>query len=199
MPDDDPGLRFEVLVEQEQVLDRTGAREAQREVLDRLLATAGDDPERRAHALVAQGRWLFFHSDYASTVPVAQEATALAVQVGRADLELQALLLTGRALAFRGDHAAAREHLGRLLVRAQEVGSLREVAETQRLLGRGGHQPARAAGGRRGAARGPPPPTARPPTWRARRWPPASWPRCTCSPGTWSRRAGPRRRRWRSS
>ena len=134
-PDDDPGLRFDVLIEQEQVLDRTGARDAQREVLDRLLDTAGDDPERRAHALVAQGRWLFFHSDYAATVPVAQEATVLAVQVGRADLELQALLLTGRALAFRGDHAAAREHLGRLLARAQEVGSLREVAETQRLLG----------------------------------------------------------------
>jgi class 3 adenylate cyclase/predicted ATPase len=135
VPDDDAALRFEVLLEQEKVLDRTGAREAQREVLDLLPRAAGDDPGRQAQAELARGRWLFFHSDYAAAVPVAEHATALARQAGRHDVEVQALVLAGRSLAFRGDHLAAREHLHRVLPRAQEVGSPRDVAETQRLLG----------------------------------------------------------------
>lgn len=135
VPADDPDLRFEVLAEQEQVLDRAGRREEQRRVLDALMEAAVGDRARRARALVAQGRWLFFHSDYADAVPVAEEAAGLARQAGRGDLEVQALLVTGRSLAFRGQHAAAREHLTSLLPLAHDAGSLRDVAEVLRLLG----------------------------------------------------------------
>lgn len=135
MPADDPDLRFEVLAEQELVLDRAGRREEQRRVLDALREAAAGDPARRARALVAQGRWLFFHSDYADAVPVAEEAAGLAREAGRGDLEVQALLVTRRSQAFRGHHAAAREHLTSLLPLAHDAGSLRDVAEVLRLLG----------------------------------------------------------------
>ncbi len=132
---EDRELRFEICVEQEKVLDRLGRRTAQRRVLDAMAERAGPDPAHRAVAHLAQGRWLFFHADYTAAVPVAGEAARLARAAGREDLEVEALVLGGRSRAFRGDHRAAREELEAVLVRAREVGSLRQVAETERLLG----------------------------------------------------------------
>jgi class 3 adenylate cyclase/tetratricopeptide (TPR) repeat protein len=132
---EDSDLRFEIWVEQEKVLDRLGRRDVQRRVLDAMADRAGEDPARRAVALLAHGRWLFFHADYTSAAPVAREAAQLAREAGRDDLEVEALILGGRSRAFRGDHGAAREDLEAVLARARQVGSDRQVAETQRLLG----------------------------------------------------------------
>ncbi|WP_169448556.1 ATP-binding protein [Ornithinimicrobium pekingense] len=131
----DDDLRFAVLLEQQLVLDRTGRREEQRDVLDRLETAAGDDPGRRARVLVERGRWLFFHAEYPDAVEVAGQAAELARRAGRPEEEVEARIMVGRALAFAGEHAAARERLESALVMAREHGTHRQVAEGLRLLG----------------------------------------------------------------
>src|SRR5690606_29156472 len=86
----DGDLVFEVLLEQERVLDRVGRREEQRDVLDRLDEAAGDDPARRVRVLLARGRWLFFHAGYAEAVPVAREAAVVARAAAQVEQELEA-------------------------------------------------------------------------------------------------------------
>lgn len=132
---DDPALVFDALAEAERVADRLGDREGQRAILAELLAAAGDDPARRSLALAARGRLEFFHAQYPQAAATGQEAADLARRAGRIDLELDALVLGGRSLAFHADHEAARDHLRALLARAHQAGSGRHVAEAQRLLG----------------------------------------------------------------
>jgi class 3 adenylate cyclase/tetratricopeptide (TPR) repeat protein len=131
----DDDLVFEVLLEQEGVLDRTGRREEQREVLDRLDRAAGDDPGRRTAVLLARGRWHFFHAEYAEAARAGLGATEAARAAGRPTSELEARLLQGRALAFAGDHEAAREHLEETRLLAAERGAPRALGEALRLLG----------------------------------------------------------------
>src|SRR5690606_1461380 len=131
----DEELLFEVLLEQQRVLDRTGRREEQLEVLDRLEEAAGADLGRRATVLVERGRWLFFHAEYPDAVRVSAQATELADGAGLAEQEVEARLMGGRSLAFAGEHAPAREHLHSALALARERGTDRQVAEALRLLG----------------------------------------------------------------
>lgn len=131
----DGDLLFEVLLEKERVLDRTGRREEQRVVLDALAEAAGDDPGRRARVLVARGRWLFFHAEYADAVGVSEEATRLAGAVGLREEEVEARIMSGRSLAFSGEHRQARDHLQAALDLARECGTLLQVGEALRLLG----------------------------------------------------------------
>jgi class 3 adenylate cyclase/tetratricopeptide (TPR) repeat protein len=131
----DGDLRFEVLLEQERVLDRTGRRDEQRVVLDHLDEAAGDDPARRARVLVARCRWLFFHAEYPDAVEVSAEAAELARTAGLTEEEVEASVMGGRALAFAGEHTVARDHLESALGMAREHGTPRQVAEALRLLG----------------------------------------------------------------
>lgn len=128
-------LHFEVLLEQERVLDRTGQREEQRTVLDSLAEAAGDDVARRAKVLLARGRWLFFHAEYADAVRVSTEAATLAKRGGLGEEEVEAWIMGGRSLAFANEHSAAREHLQTALEMAREAGTMRQVGEVLRLLG----------------------------------------------------------------
>ncbi|MGH8912852.1 MAG: ATP-binding protein, partial [Acidimicrobiia bacterium] len=134
-PPGETTLRFDILAGREAVLDRIGSRDAQRETLDVIAGLNDLDDARRAQAQIAEGRWRFFHSDYAGVDPFVEKAARLARQAGRTDLELDALTLGGRALSFRPDHLAAREYLEEVLARARSVGSHRHVGETLRLLG----------------------------------------------------------------
>ncbi|SOC57180.1 ATP-binding protein [Ornithinimicrobium cerasi] len=131
----DEELLFEVLLEQESLLDRTGLREEQRGVLDRLDGVAGEDPGRRARVLLARGRWAFFHAEYADAARVAEEAARMAREAGLGEEEVEASVMRGRALAFAGEHAAARRQLETTLPMARDGGTPRLVGETLRLLG----------------------------------------------------------------
>lgn len=128
-------LLFEVLLEKERVLDRTGRREEQRVVLDGLVEAAGDDVGRKAKVLLARGRWLFFHAEYADAVQVSSEAAALAGEAGLHVDEVEAWIMGGRSLAFASEHIKARRHLQAALDMAREVGTMRQVGEALRLLG----------------------------------------------------------------
>ncbi|KAB7743219.1 AAA family ATPase [Nostocoides sp. F2B08] len=128
-------LRFEVLLEKERVLDRTGRRDEQRAVLDSLVEAAGDDLGRRAKVLLVRGRWLFFHAEYADAVRVSSEAAALAEKAGLRTDEVEAWIMGGRSLAFASEHLKARRHLQAALDMAREAGTMRQVGETLRLLG----------------------------------------------------------------
>ncbi|HJR92265.1 MAG TPA: tetratricopeptide repeat protein, partial [Acidimicrobiia bacterium] len=133
-PGTEPALEFDILLAREAVLDRLGRRDEQRDVLDAMSAFTDLDGVRRAQTRLAEGRWLFFHSDYAQVEPVADEAVQLARQAGNVELELDALMLGGRTRAFRNDHLGARAFLENVLEQARTAGSLRQVAEALRLL-----------------------------------------------------------------
>jgi hypothetical protein len=179
VPPDVVELRFEVFAEQERVLDLMGRRAAQRAALDAMTDAVGDHPSRRSRVLTAQARSLFHHFDYAAAVPVAQEAAELAVRAGRTDLELQALLLGGRSLAFRSDHAAARRYLGEVLVRAGQVGPggtwprPSGCSASSRPTCTRSRWPSRCSASRSSSS-------GRGPTWRGRRWRPRSSAPCCC-------------------
>lgn len=134
-----PGARddllFEILLEKERVLDRTGRREEQRGVLDALTEVAGDDVGRRAIVLLAQARSLFFHAEYAQAAQISAEAAALAAEAGLFEDEVEAWVVGGRSLAFASEHLKARRHLQTALEMARERRALRHAAEALRLLG----------------------------------------------------------------
>lgn len=127
---------FEVLLDREKVLDRTGHREEQSLVLDRLEEVAGTSEGRRARVVLARGRWHFFHAEYAEGVRLGRRAADLALTAGLVDEQLEAGLLAGRSLAFDGEHAAARVQLEQTLAQARTVGAHpRQLGEALRLLG----------------------------------------------------------------
>lgn len=128
-------LRFDILAAQEGVLDRVGLRDHQRQVLDAMASMETVDTPRRAEALLAEGRWKFFHAEYESAVTFAERSADLAAGVGRPDLELDGRLLAGRSMAFRSDHRAAREYLEGVLAAARQAGSRRHEAACLHLLG----------------------------------------------------------------
>lgn len=132
----DHEVLFDILLERERVLDRTGAREEQHQVLDRLDGAAGDDPSRRARVLLARGRWHFFHAEYDVGADLAQQAIQRAQVAGLVEEHLEAQLLLGRCLAFAGEHLAARKHLEATLTETGgDRSHPRQVAEALRLLG----------------------------------------------------------------
>ena len=134
VPDSEQALWADVLLAREAVLDRLGRRDEQRATLDELAAATGLDPVRRAKALLAHGRWLFFRGDYAAVPPVADEAARLAREAGRTDLESDGLMQGGRSLAYLNEHAAARELLGQALTTARSTEDHKRAGEVLRLL-----------------------------------------------------------------
>ena len=134
-PAREAALRAEVLFAREEVLDRLGRREEQRQVLDELAAIKGLGPAERARTRLAEGRWYFFRGEYDDVPPVAEAATALAREAERPDLEADALMQGGRALAYRNRHAEAREWLHRSLAKARAIGAHQAAGRALRLLG----------------------------------------------------------------
>lgn len=132
--DDDPSLRFDVLLAREEVLDCVGDRPAQRAVLDELAGLDRVDDGRRTSRLLAEARWAFFHGDYVASTSIADHAAALARSAGRGELEIAALVAGGKSHAFRGEHDTARRLLGESLDRARDAGDVAAAAESLRLL-----------------------------------------------------------------
>jgi class 3 adenylate cyclase/tetratricopeptide (TPR) repeat protein len=133
-PATDAVLRFDALMECEAVLDRTADRDRQRKVLDELATIEGIDESRRARLRLCEGRWHFYHGEYATVARIAAEAATLAGQAGEVDLELEALALGAKGLAFAAEHHAARAKATELLAKAGEAGNQRLRGEGLRLL-----------------------------------------------------------------
>lgn len=128
-------LRFDILCARESVLNRVGRRDEQRALLDELADFEGIDDVRRARARIAEAWWRFYHSEFSSTIPVAEAAADLARSAQRSDLELEALLLAARAMAFHAENRPARTLLETILEQARSAGHEGSAAEAHRLLG----------------------------------------------------------------
>ena len=132
--DAEPELRFDVLRELEAVLDRRGEREAQRKVLDEMGAIAGIDDVRQARLLLCEGKWRFFHSEFAAVAEFVDEAAVLARSAGNVDLEMEALELGAKSLGFHAAHEPSRAMANELVAMARAAGNDRMLGDGLRLL-----------------------------------------------------------------
>jgi class 3 adenylate cyclase/tetratricopeptide (TPR) repeat protein len=133
-PDADADLRFDALMACETVLDRTAARVEQRKVIEELGTIRGVDDTRLARLRLCEGRWQFNHGEYAAVAPLVGEAAKLAGRTGEVDLELEALALGAKSLAFAAEHEGSRAMSNELLAKAADAGNQRMRGEALRLL-----------------------------------------------------------------
>ncbi|MET0830987.1 MAG: adenylate/guanylate cyclase domain-containing protein [Acidimicrobiia bacterium] len=133
-PEADVDLRFDTLMACESVLDRTAARDEQRKVIDELREIDGVDDTRLARLRLCEGRWHFNHGEYATVAPFVGEAVELAGPAGQVELELEALALGAKSLAFGAEHDASRSLSNELVVKANDAGNQRMRGEGLRLL-----------------------------------------------------------------
>jgi tetratricopeptide (TPR) repeat protein len=136
LPEDDPGLRFDLLLARENVLERLGDREAQQATLALLdEAIAGsDDASRTVQVLLAGTRYAFNESDYSAQAVTARRAVELSKEAGLVETEVDARLWWGKGLAWEGQHDAARDVLEEALAGARATGQQVLVGETLRYL-----------------------------------------------------------------
>ncbi len=164
---DELGLRIDILLAIEGVLDRIGDREAQRTVLDALGdAEDGTDPLRTATILLAEARWFYFHGEYDTSADVSAEAVAVARKAGSTRLEAEALNRLGSALAWSGEHDRAQAALhtrpGPRHRRRRSVAHRRQPPDSVGSCGQQGRLPHSARPGRTGARHPSGPPRAVP-------------------------------------
>ena len=132
---DDLGLRFDVLAAREALLDRTGHRDEQHEVLAEMAGLEPDlDQARRVQLLLAQSRVAFVHSDYDSARKHSGEAVQLAIAIHRDDLRAETTLWQGKALTWAEDPDAARSCLTLAVQLARSAGRPTLVGEGLRYL-----------------------------------------------------------------
>jgi class 3 adenylate cyclase/tetratricopeptide (TPR) repeat protein len=128
-------LRSDILLALAGALSRTGDTSAELTVLGELdSGTSGLDSRRRAGVLLARAGWEFRRSHYDSSATLAGQAVRLTDEDGDPALRTSARLWRGRALAWQGRHAAAREALEDALVRARESGDPSLISESLRYL-----------------------------------------------------------------
>jgi len=135
-PEDDRHERFSLLLVREQVYDRQGNRDSQRQDLAALeeLAMALADPQKRAEVALRQASYAFFSADSARCQFFAQAAEGLARSLGNPELEAQAHRLWAMALFYPGQHNEARNKLERGLALARSAGARWLEAEILRQL-----------------------------------------------------------------
>ena len=133
-PEADVDLRFDTLMACEVVLDRTATRDEQRKVIEELGTIGGVDDTRLARLRLCEGRWHFNHGEYAAVAPIVGEAAKLAGRAGEVELELEALALGAKSLAFSAEHEASRSMSDELVAKASDAGNQRMRGEGLRLL-----------------------------------------------------------------
>ena len=132
---DDLGLRFDVLAAREALLDRTGRRDEQHEVLEEMAGLEPDlDQARRVQLLLAQSRVAFVGSDYDRARKHAGEAVQLSIAIHRDDLRAETTLWQGKALTWAEDPDAARSCLTLAVELARSAGRPTLVGEGLRYL-----------------------------------------------------------------
>ena len=133
--DDDLALLFDVLAAREELLDRTGHRDEQYDVLEQMAALEPDlDQARRVQLLLAQSRVAFVHSDYDKARKRAGEAVQLSIAIHRDDLRAETTLWQGKALTWAEDLDAARACLTQAVELARAAGRPTLVGEGLRYL-----------------------------------------------------------------
>jgi tetratricopeptide (TPR) repeat protein len=122
--EDDPDLRFELLLAREAVNDLRGVRELQLQDLSSLEALAedsGDDWKRTTVAL----RWAGYHiatSDFAASRESAEKATHYASCVGAQEMVAEGYFAQGRVLWLQARYTPARACYERALALSQQTG-----------------------------------------------------------------------------
>lgn len=93
-----------------QVFDVRAERDAQRAALDAMqeLAETLDDDARRSYVLLEKCAFVAMQGDYRATIPLAQEAAAVARRAGNLNLELRALAYKAQSLIFFRDMETTR-------------------------------------------------------------------------------------------
>ncbi len=133
--DDDPWLRFDILLEREALFDRIGEREEQQAALDGMLELADQvDPPRLVRLYLAQSTLRFMHSEYAAARDDAARAVELAGEIGHAELLAQATLLEGKARTWDADAEGAEAALNRAVELSRAVGRPALLGESLRYL-----------------------------------------------------------------
>jgi len=147
-PEGELPKRYELLLALEGVYDLMGAREAQRQELARLAATAealGDDG-RRAEVALRRAQWAIRISDFSACIAAAQRAVCLAGTASDVHRESAGYGQWGMALHDQGDykgslsrfeHGLALSHAARTSARgpAEITESLRLEADSLRRMG----------------------------------------------------------------
>ncbi len=131
----DPHLRFDILLAQEDLLDRRGEREAQQRVLDSMAALVEHlDPARQVGLDLAQSRFQFSHSEYDTARLHADRAVEIATEIGDHALRAEATLAQGKALTWAAEGEGAQVCLTRAVELAREIGRPALIGEGLRYL-----------------------------------------------------------------
>ena len=134
-PEDDPGLRLDILVARDEVNDRIGDLEAQQRDLEEMDALADRvDVPRHVQLLMASSRFQFKGSDYAAAVEHATHAAGLAEEAGLEELHTAAMLLLGKALTWANDNDGAREAITTAVEQARTLDRPDLLGEALRYL-----------------------------------------------------------------
>jgi class 3 adenylate cyclase/tetratricopeptide (TPR) repeat protein len=132
---DDVRLRFDILLEREELFDRVGEREDQQVALDRMLELADQvDDARRVRLYLTQSTVQFMHSDYAEARKHAARAVELATEIDHAELLAQATLAEGKACTWDADAEDADVCLTRAVELSRKVGRPALLGESLRYL-----------------------------------------------------------------
>ncbi|MET0999443.1 MAG: adenylate/guanylate cyclase domain-containing protein [Marmoricola sp.] len=134
-PADDHHLRFDILLEREELLDRLGEREPQQQALAAMSELTDHlDPPRQIRLDLAQSRVQFSHSEYDDARRYADQAAELAAQIHHTELLAEATLLQGKALTWAADGEGAHACLLQAVELAREVGRPAVLGESLRYL-----------------------------------------------------------------
>ncbi len=98
-------------------------------------AIAGIDDVRRARLLLCEGKWRFFHSEFAAVSRVRRRGGgAGAGAPATIDLEMEALALGAKSLGFHAAHEQSRAMANELVAMARAAGNDRMLGDGLRLL-----------------------------------------------------------------
>ena len=134
-PEGDTHLRFDILLAQEDLLDRRGEREPQQRALDAMTALADHlDPPRQVQLELAQSRFQFSHSEYDTARLHADRAVEIATEIDDLALRAEATLAQGKALTWAAEGEGAHVCLTRAVELAREIGRPALIGEGLRYL-----------------------------------------------------------------
>ncbi len=134
-PADHHHLRFDILLEREELLDRLGEREPQQQALAAMAELTDHlDAPRQIRLDLAQSRVQFSHSEYDDARRYADRAAELAGEIHHTELLAEATLLQGKALTWAAEGEGAHACLLHAVELAREVGRPAVLGESLRYL-----------------------------------------------------------------
>jgi class 3 adenylate cyclase/tetratricopeptide (TPR) repeat protein len=137
LPSDSSDQRFELLMEQEEILRVRGEAEERQRAVELLVAMADQirDPVLRSRALIRKAWLCFTTGEFDEMVRCGNEATDLASSVGNETLAGQGRYAMAWAQSQLGSNDEADEHARKALALAKSAGEPRDVANCFNVLG----------------------------------------------------------------